>query len=321
MVPPFCGQPSTFSIYGPSIRPFCGPTSIHKIHGCSHRLHLLSSAHLPVSRRLAHSRDLRDASELSCGHHQRSLQATRPDDQYREVHSGSHRENRLHWGNPGLQSRQRLPTTASVSGNGNNYSRPPKLPDNLSSHLSQPPRPHGCLHLRDQTHQTTPPSTSNLAHLCILAGLRHPRLPGPVADSHPGLCRDAIPATSIFNDPNHGRVISGLGCPPRGSPHSRPLVCSRTNLTYQCAGAEGGSTHVPGVFGERLQGCCVCVHRQHNGHVLHKQAGRSTLLPPLSGSHSALGLLHSPLDWSGSILSPRSSEHPGGSPQQILPVS
>ncbi|XP_050821605.1 uncharacterized protein LOC127057031 [Gopherus flavomarginatus] len=198
-----------------------------------------------VSGRLAYPRRLRDTNHSACGHRQGPIHTSRPEDYYRTIHSGSHAEVRLPRSYPGLRPSRSLLTTAVVSGDSNNHPRSADFPNNLSSLLSRSPGSHGGLQVCNQTHQAQPPSSPSLAQLSVPPrqgpngldrhhSLEHPRLPRMMANSLPGVGRDALPSAPALTVPDNGRVISLLGCSPRSPSSLRPLVFSGAGIPHQC---------------------------------------------------------------------------------------
>ncbi|KAG6939904.1 hypothetical protein G0U57_020786, partial [Chelydra serpentina] len=162
------------------------------------------------------------------------------------------------------------------------------------------------------------PSTQRQLGLNFDGTIPGPRLPELVARPQESAGRSAISSVTDIPSPNHRRVIARLGSPSERPPNARSVVGAGISPAHQCQGTAGSTTCLPSLLPAPAGSLCRGPHGQHDGHVLHQQARRGTLLPALPRSNAVVGILHSPLHSPGSLLSPRGPEHLGGPPQQIL---
>ncbi|KAM7164081.1 uncharacterized protein RBU57_008144 [Macrochelys suwanniensis] len=290
------------------------------------------SSGVPIPRRLAYPRQLQQPSPVAHSDGHEHVQAARPPPERRKVHFGTNTEVRLYRGSTGLHSRPGVSSRGSFSGPYNHHTQPSELPNVNGPLLPQPPRSHGVLHFRDSSRQVAPPTSPGMALLSIPAAqtqlgpdfdgtITGPGLPQLVARPQEGAGRCSIPSTSAIPSLNHGCVIAQLGSPFTEPPNTGPVVAAGIDPAHQCQGTASGTPCLSSLRLAFTGSLCHHPYRQHNGHALHQQTRRGTLLPALPRSDSSVGLLHSPLHSPGSLFSPRGPEHLGGPTEQVLPDS
>ncbi|KAG6937931.1 hypothetical protein G0U57_007779, partial [Chelydra serpentina] len=329
-LPALRSGPETLPVHGPAIRPLNSTEGLYEVYGSgSSRPSASKSSGIPLPRRLAYPWQLHQPGPVSHSQGHGHVQASGPPTECRKVHFGANTENRLYRGNTGLYSRQGVPPRGSFSNACSRHTQPPSLPNLNSPLLPQPHGSYGIMHLRDSSRQVTPTAPPGMAGLRIPATQGQPRYDsnGPTASpslpqlvAGPRACdvRCPISSTSTFPCLDYGCIIPRLGGSPAEPPNAGPVVRTGADTTHQCQRTPSGMSCLPSLRSTLTGPLCLHPYRQHDGHALHQQTGRGTLPPPLPRGNSALGLLHSPLHSPGSLVSPRSPEHLGGPPEQVL---
>ncbi|KAG6931706.1 hypothetical protein G0U57_001092, partial [Chelydra serpentina] len=312
-LPPLRGGPETLSVYGSALRPLYGTEGFYEVHGSGgSRPSSTGGSGVPLPRRLAYPRQLQQPSPVAHSDGFEHVQAARPPTERRKVHFGANPEVRLHRGSAGLHPCPSISSRGSLSGPYSHHTRPSELPNVNGPLLPQSPRSHGVLHIRDGSRQVAPPTTPVMALLGIPATQRQlgpdfdgtiagPSLPELVARPQEGAGRCSIPSTTAIPSLNHGCVIARLGSPLKGPPNTGPVVGAGIDPAHQRQGTASSTPCLPSLRPALTGSLCRHPHGQHNGHVLHQQARRGTLLPALPRSDTPVGLLHSPFHSPGCL--------------------